>query len=304
MYELIIIGGGIAGISAAVYAQRAGLACMLLEAANLGGQLSYIDTVENYPGFVRVSGYDLAQSLSAQIDHLRIPVAYKKVNGITYTDAAFRVQTEREEFFSRTIIVATGAIPQKLGLNREEFYEGKGISYCAVCDGFFFKNKTVAVVGGGNTALEEALYLSSLAKKVYLVHRRDRFRGFPSLADKVKDFPAIEILFNSVVTAYQGETRLERVTLKDAVTGETRTVTVDGLFVAIGYAPKTDAVPASIQKDETGFIITDESYATSCPGAFACGDCRKRQVRQLVTAASEGAQAALSAYEYIKNTQT
>lgn len=299
MYDAVVIGGGIAGISAAVYAQRANLHFVLIEAFNLGGQLASISHIENYPGFTTVSGYDLMQALRSQIDHLKIPLLHKKAIGIEKKDGLFTVVLEDERVTAKAVIIATGAAPQKLGIEGEERFEGKGISYCAVCDGFFFKDKIVGVVGGGNTALEDALYLSGISAQVYLIHRRDQFRGFPSLAEQVAKTPNITVILNSVVQTYQGGDTLEGIGIKNVQSGSTRSLRLDGLFVAAGYAPKTAFLPSFIQKDEKGFIITGAQGAASCKGVFACGDCRKREVRQLITAASEGAVAALSAYEYL-----
>lgn len=299
MYEAAVIGGGIAGISAAVYAQRANLHFVLIETLNLGGQLSFIDRIENYPGLSAVSGYDFMQALRVQVEHLRIPLLHKKVVGIEKNGPLFTVIFEDGSITAKTVIIATGAAPQKLGIPGEERFEGKGISYCAVCDGFFFKDKIVGVVGGGNTALEDALYLAGIARNVYLIHRRDQFRGFPSLVEKVRNTPNITLVLSSVVQEYQGKDALASIVTKNVHNGKVNSLPVDGLFVAVGYMPKTGFLPSFIQRDEKGFIVTDEQGMTSCRGIFACGDCRKRRVKQLITAASEGAVAALSAYEYL-----
>jgi len=299
MYDVAIVGGGIAGISAAVYARRSNLHFVFIEALNLGGQLASISRIENYPGFIAVSGRDFMQALRSQVEHLKIPLLHKKAIGIEKNDNLLTVVLEDERMTVKAVILATGAAPQKLGIEGEGRFEGRGISYCAVCDGFFFKNKVVGVVGGGNTALEEALYLAGISAQVYLIHRRDQFRAFPSLAEAVAKTANITVLLDSVVQAYQGGDTLESIVIKNVQSGSTRSLRLNGLFVAAGYLPNTAFLPPFIQRDEKGFIVTDEQGMTSCRGVFACGDCRKRGVRQLITAASEGAVAALGAYQYL-----
>jgi len=302
MRDLVIIGGGIAGISAALYATRASLDFVLLEGLNLGGQLSFIEKVENYPALTALSGYEFIQSLCKQLEHFSVPVLNKKALTVQQQEpGSFLVRCTDEQFACRSVVVATGAAPQKLGVAEEGRFEGKGISYCAVCDGYFYKNKVVAVIGGGNTALEEALYLSRIAREVILVHRRDAFRGFPSLVQQVRKTTNISVRYNSIVHACQGQEALQAIVLADVKTGAQNTVPLSGMFVAIGYVPNTECVASLVTLDEKGFILTDDRLAASCPGVFACGDCRKRPVKQLITAAAEGASAALRAFEYLKD---
>ena len=304
MRDIVVIGGGIAGVSAALYAARTNVSLLLVEGGNIGGQLSYIASVENYPGLPPVSGYDLIQNLNAHLNHFSIEVMSKKVTALRIQDDRFYVGLENGGIPCRSVIVATGARPQELGVPGETALTGKGISYCAVCDGFFFKQKTIAVVGGGNTALEEALYLARIAKKVFVIHRRDAFRGFPALAEKVRNTPNIEILWNTTVEECRGKDFLEEAVVKNTRTGIVSTVALQGLFIAVGYVPQTGFLPENVNRDGKGFIVTDGNYATSVAGIYACGDCRQRPLKQLITAAAEGAQAAMSAYAFLTDHQT
>lgn len=300
MYDLAIIGGGIAGVSAAVYARRTNVSVVLCEGLSIGGQLSYIESVENYPGLTPISGFDFIQHLQAQLNHFSIEVITKNVTSVNPYDRTFLVSFAGGGIQARSVVVAVGAQPQKLGVTGEALFTGKGVSYCAVCDGFFYKNKVVGVVGGGNSALEEALYLSRIAQKVLLIHRRDSFRGFPALVDKVEANPAIQIMRDSVVEECVGQEALSAVTVKNVKNGTRQNVPVHGLFIAVGYVPQTAFIPNTVRRDDKGFIVTDDRYRTSCPGIFACGDCRQRPVKQLITAAAEGAGAALNAYDFLK----
>lgn len=305
MRDVVIIGGGIAGISAALYATRASLDFVLLEGVNLGGQLSFIEKVENYPAMATMSGYEFIQSLCKQLEYFSVPVLSKKAESVQQQkDGSFLVQCSDEQISCRSVLISTGAVPQKLSLAEESRFEGKGISYCAVCDGYFYKNKIVAVVGGGNTALEEALYLSRIAREVIIVHRRDAFRGFPSLVQQIQKTSNISVRYNSVVHACHGQEVLQEVVVSDVKTGVKTSIPLSGMFVAIGYVPNTECVAFLVTRDEKGFIVTDERLAASCPGVFACGDCRQRPVKQLITAAAEGASAALRAYEYLKGRES
>ncbi|MBD3246418.1 MAG: NAD(P)-binding protein [Candidatus Omnitrophica bacterium] len=299
--ELAIIGGGIAGVSSAVYAQRAGLECALFEANTIGGQLLWMETVDNYVGVdAGIRGLQLAESLKKNIQDLEIPFFPHAVKAVTPEEDSFVLTTDKGPVQTRGIVVATGARFRTLGVPGEEELTGKGVSYCAVCDGFFFRKKKVLVVGGGNTAVEEALYLAQFAGQVTLVHRRDRLRAMRSLQEKLFSQENVEILYSRTVEEIQGEGAVNGALLKHAETGENEVLPADGIFVAIGVTPVTELVRGLVDTDKGGFILTDQEMATSRTHIWSCGDCRKRPLRQLITAASEGAIAALSVYRSLR----
>ena len=300
MYDVAIVGGGIAGITAALYAKRANLKIVLIEKLTIGGQLSFIDTVENYPGFSRISGREFTNALSAQIKALSVEVIRENVVSVKNDKKVFEISTRKNAVLAKALIIATGASPRSLGVKGEKELAGKGVSYCAVCDGFFFKDKKVSVIGGGNTALEEALYLSSIAKEVYVIHRRNEFRGFPLLSEKVRNTDNIILLMDSVLKEIKGSQKVEELSVENVKSKKITLINTDGVFIAVGYAPSTEFLKGFLSLDEQGFIVTDSGYMTSEKGVFACGDCRKRNVKQLITAASEGAEAAINAYNYLK----
>jgi len=300
MSDLIIIGGGIAGITAAIYAKRSGLDFILLEDKIAAGQINYIDRIDNYPGVKPgISGAEFSAQLTDQLSDLEITIENEKVESIEKDSGNFNIQTSGKKLSAKTIIIATGAYPQNLGLEQENEFKGKGVSYCAVCDGFFYRNKTIAVVGGGNSACEEALYLSNIAKKVYLIHRRDKLRAFDYLANLVINKNNIEMLWNSIISDLKGNQTLEKIVVTNTLTQKETSIDAQGLFVAIGYKPNTEIFKNIINLDDNGFIITDQKMKTSTKGIFACGDCIKKDLRQLITSAAEGALAAISAYSYL-----
>lgn len=299
IYDVIIIGGGTAGLSAAVYGARAGKSVLLLEATVCGGQIINSPNVENYPGIRGISGYDFAAALYGQAISAGAEIRFSAVSGIE--DGAVKtVFTEKERFSAKAIILATGAKSRPLGLEREQELIGKGISYCATCDGAFFRGKAVAVVGGGNTALEDAITLSDLCAEVFIIHRRAEFRGEEKLLDILKEKPNVKILTDTVVTGLFGE-RLEKLSLKNVVTEETSELAVSGLFIAVGQVPQNSAFAPLIALDGQGYIIAGEDCRTNVGGIFAAGDCRVKKVRQLATAAADGATAALEAAEYVNS---
>ena len=300
MYDIIIIGAGPAGLTSAIYAKRANKNVLVLEAKNYGGQIINTLDIENYPANEHISGFDFATNLYNQAKNLGAEIKYEKVVDINNLGKEKEVITTKNTYKTKTIIIATGSENRKLGLPNEDEFASKGISYCATCDGAFYKEKTVAVVGGGNTALEDALYLADLASKVYLIHRRDEFRGEESTINLLKEKDNIEFLYNSNVTKLNTKDRLEsiEVTSND---GETRTIDVDALFIAIGRIPENQNFAKLINLDDAGYIISNEYCHTNVEGIFVAGDNRVKELRQLVTATSDGAISAVEAIKYINS---
>lgn len=297
MYDLIILGAGPAGLTAGIYAARGGLNAVIVESKAVGGQAALTAEIENYPGFASVSGYELVSLMQAQCEALGVsfvfdaPVALSLDGGVKRVDTAYSGTLE-----ARAVILAMGALPRTLGIERESELMGGGVSYCATCDGAFFRGKPVAVVGGGNTAVEDALYLEKFASEVYLIHRRDALRADAILADRVKN-SGVHIVWDSVVTALEGDKKLQSVTLKNVKSGDTSSLAVNGLFVAVGQKPATEGL-TGVELDG-GYIVTDSEMRTSLPGVFAAGDVRKKTLRQVVTAAADGAVAAESAIKFL-----
>ncbi|MBP5608776.1 MAG: thioredoxin-disulfide reductase [Lachnospiraceae bacterium] len=297
MTDIIIIGAGTAGLSAAIYALRAGKSVLLMEQLTYGGQIINTPEVENYPGIKSISGFDFAQGLYEQAEALGAELKYEQVTGIEDGEVK-KVKTSGGEYECKAIILATGAKNRPLGLDKETEFIGSGISYCATCDGAFFKGRVVAVNGGGNTALEDALFLSNYCKKVYLIHRRDEFRGEVKQVEKLKEKENIEFVLNSTITELLGESELKGVKVHDKVSGEDKDLELDGLFIAIGQMPENAAFAPLIELDKGGYIVAGEDCKTNVEGIFAAGDCRTKTVRQLTTAAADGAVAALAACAY------
>ena len=300
MYDIIIIGAGPAGLTAAIYARRASKNVLVLEAKSYGGQIINTLDIENYPVEAHISGFDFATKLYNQTKELGAEIKFEKVVDIKDKGQVKEVITTKNTYTSKAVIIATGSENRKLGIEKEAELIGKGISYCATCDGAFFRKKNVAVVGGGNTDLEDALYLSDLVNKVYLIHRRDEFRGEESTVRRLKEKENIEFVYNSNVTKLNANERLEsiEVTNKD---GSNRTIEVDGLFVAVGRIPENENFAKLINLDNSGYIIANEDCKTNVAGIFVAGDNRTKEVRQLVTATSDGAIAATAAIKYINN---
>ncbi len=301
-YDLIIIGAGPAGLTAAVYAGRGGLNTLVLERMSAGGHAAMTDAIENYPGFPEgISGAELAESMEKQAR--RFGASFKtvvEVSGLQHTDGVFRIKAGDETYVAKSVIVASGADPTKLGVAREGELIGRGVSYCAVCDGAFFKGAEVAVVGGGNSAVEEAIYLTRYAKKVYLIHRRDRFRADKILVDRVLSHPGIEVIMENVVEEIIGQTSVTAVKIKNVTTGKTKVLAIEGIFIYAGYRPNTDFLKGIVEMDGFGCIVTDAEMATGVPGLFAAGDVRSKGLRQVVTAAGDGATAAYWAEKHIE----
>ena len=299
MYDIVIIGAGTAGLSAAIFGVRAGKKVLVLEGASYGGQIINSPEVENYPGIAKISGFEFATSLYEQAENLGAEMDFARVLRIEKTGTDFIVYTEDREIPCHSVILATGAKNRPLGVEKEEQMVGAGVSYCATCDGAFFRGQKAVVVGGGNTALEDAEFLSNFCEKVYVIHRRDTFRGEQWLVDNLSKKENVEFVMDSVVTDIIGENSVEGVLVKNVQTGETTELEVKGLFVAIGQMPDNKPFESVIELDAGGYIKAQEDCQTSCEGIFAAGDCRTKGVRQLATAAADGAVAGLAACEYV-----
>lgn len=304
IYDAVVVGEGPAGITAALYLARAGSSVLLFEQLAPGGQVLMTEGLENYPGYPRgIKGYELADLFTAHLEGLNIERPRGEVSAISGSAGDFTIKAEANEdiYKARCVLVCSGARHRHLGLPREEELTGKGVSYCALCDGNFYRNLDVAVVGGGNAALEESLYLAKITKKVHLIHRRDSFRGNQVYQDKLNAMPdKVEIHYDTIVTALLGEKNLTGLRLKNIKTEAESDLPVDGVFIYIGFAPVTTFLPGELAKDEQGFIITDTEMRTSIPGIFAAGDIRSKMCRQVITAAGDGATAALAAFQFLE----
>jgi len=302
MHDVIIIGGGPAGYSAALYSARAGLDTLVLEKMTAGGQMASALSMENYPGFEEpIGGPDLALKMEKQARKFGAVVTFDTVTDLDLDSEIKVVKTENRTYYSKAVILCMGASPRTLGLPKEDILTGAGVSYCAVCDGALFRGRTVAVVGGGDTAAEDVLYLSRFCPRVYLVHRRDKLRASKILQKDLFNNKKIEFIWDSVIDELIGQSGLEGIRVKNLITGEKRVLDVEGLFVAIGTTPNTSLVSGKVSLDADGYIITDEKMLTNIPGVFAAGDVRSKYLRQVITAASDGAVAAYSAEHYINS---
>lgn len=299
MYDIGIIGGGTAGMTAAIYGQRAGKKTLIIEGGAFGGQITSSPNVENYPGIASVSGSEFSMNLLDQAVKLGAETVMEKVTGIREENGYKIVQTEGKEYTCRSVIIATGVTHRHLGVPGEERLTGVGVSYCATCDGMFFRGRDVAVVGGGSTALQDAEFLSNYCRKVYLIHRRDEFRGEDSIVKRLEKKENVEFILSAVVKEIAGENTVEKLILNKLKTGEQSELEVAGVFVAVGQIPQNDIFAETVKLDGNGFILAAEDCITSHPGIFAAGDCRTKEVRQLTTAAADGAVAALAAVKYI-----
>lgn len=299
MYDVIIVGAGPAGLTAAIYLCRAGKKVLVLEARSYGGSIINTLDIENYPGLFHVSGFDFADKLYNQAKDLGTEFKFEKVINII-NEKEKKVVTSKNEYTTQAIILATGSVNRKLGLEKEEELVGRGISYCATCDGAFYKGKVVAVIGGGNTALEDALYLSDIASKVYLIHRRDEFRGDEKTVKVLKSKNNLDFIYNSNIIKLYASDRLNSIDVENS-NGEITNIKIDGLFVAIGRIPENDCFKNIIDTDESGYVISNEDCKTNIDGIFVAGDNRKKDVRQLVTATSDGAIAAMEVIKYLRN---
>lgn len=299
MFDLVIIGGGPAGLTAGIYAQRARLKTVLLEKQMVGGQIAVSDVIENYPGFPSISGAELMEKFESHARGLGLEIRFNDVLDIAVDGDVKVIKTTEGEIRTKAVIIATGAKPKRLGVPGEKELTGKGVSYCATCDGPFFRNLKVVVVGGGDTAVKEAVYLSRLASKVYIIHRRDRFRAEKMHQEKMEATANIEMVTSHVLKEIKAENNLVKsVLLEDLKTGGSREIEAEGVFIFVGINPTTDF--ADVDKDEGGFIKTSPDMSTSTPGIFAAGDCRTTPLLQVATAVGDGAIAAASAIEYVE----
>lgn len=300
VYDMIIIGGGPAGYTAALYAARAGLDAVLIEKAGAGGQMALTDVIDNYPGFDEgIDGFTLGMKMKNGAERFGVKTILEQVNSVDFKKDVKAVNTAGKTYFAKTVVVSTGADPNELGVKNEREYIGKGIHYCAHCDGRFYKDKTVMVVGGGNTAVADALFLARFAKKVYVVHRRDTFRAEKILVDPLLHAENVEVLWNSVPVEFTAEERISGALIKNTVTNQEIKVPVDGVFVSIGRKPVTYFLEDSVSLDDKGYIIADETCRSSVDGVYAVGDVRTKPLRQIVTAAADGAVAVHFAVEYL-----
>ncbi len=299
MKDIIIIGGGPGGLTAAIYAKRAGCDITLFECMSPGGQVMTTPEIENYPGFVG-TGFDLSMKFYEQTTALGVDIQFENVKQLKKVDGGYSLICESgAEFTAKSVIVASGAKRRKLDIKGENEFTGRGVSYCATCDGNFFKNKVAVVVGGGNTAVEDAIYLSKLCSKVYLMHRRDAFRASRVLTERLPNHDNIELLLNTVPVEILGDDKVSKIVAKNKLTDELCEIETDAVFVAVGTVPETSFVPADVERDGGGYIITDSKCMTNFEGLYAIGDVRNTPLKQVITAAADGAVAATYAAEYI-----
>ncbi|MBR6627108.1 MAG: thioredoxin-disulfide reductase [Lachnospiraceae bacterium] len=300
MYDLVIIGSGPAGLSAAVYAKRAGLDTVVLEKDPMsGGQVLTTYEVDNYLGMPGINGFDMGMQFRAHADKLGVVFQEAEVTGIEDNGARIKILTEKDVLEAKAVLVATGARHAHLQVPGEEELSGMGVSYCATCDGAFFRNKTVAVVGGGDVALEDAIYLARFCSKVYLIHRRDELRGAKVLQEELLRLPNVEVLYSHIVSEIRGEDQVEALLIKDVKTDAERELPVNGVFVAVGIHPVSGLLKGLVEMDEQGYVLAGEDGRTTSAGIFVAGDIRKKPLRQIITAVADGANAVVSAAQYI-----
>ncbi|MFO8191190.1 MAG: thioredoxin-disulfide reductase [Bacillota bacterium] len=299
LFDLVILGGGPAGTTAALYGVRAGLSVAVIENKALGGEIVSTDRLDNFPAFPDgITGFEFGMLLEKQMDNLQVPVHYTQIEKVELKETIKKITTSAGLFEGRAVLFATGTEPNLLGVKGELELRGRGVSYCATCDAAFFRDKEIAVVGGGNAALEEAIFLDRFASKIYLIHRRDQFRGVKGLQDKVLSMPGIEVLWNTTVSKIEGEQKVDRLVIVQD--GQERELDVEGVFIYAGRRPNTEFLEKGIiETNESGYIITSEKMETSLPGVYAAGDIRRKFLRQVITAAADGAIAATAAAQYI-----
>lgn len=304
MYDAVIVGAGPAGITAALYLARSGCSVLLFEHMTPGGQVLLTEKLENYPGYPQgIKGYELADQFAAHLTGLESIVRPQgEVSSITghAGDFTIRAEADEDEYHARVVLVCSGARHRKLGLDKEDAFIGRGVSYCALCDGNFYRNQVVAVAGGGNSAMEESLYLANIASRVHLIHRRDAFRGLKVYEDRLMANDKVELHLNTVIEALEGEKELTGLALKNVQTGAQESLPVHGLFVYVGFVPQTGFLPEALERDTQGFLVTDTEMRTNVPGIFAAGDIRSKLCRQVITAAGDGATAAQAAFVFLE----
>lgn len=303
MYDMIIIGAGPAGMSAAVYGRRAGKSVLMIDGKGFGGQILNTPEVDNYPGFKQIPGFEFATNLYEQAAGLGAELIYEKATGIQDKGSSKIVTTDAGEYETKSIILATGARSRPLGLENEGKFTGFGVSYCATCDGAFYKGRDVAVIGGGNTALEDAEVLTGIANRVYLIHRRDSFRADQANVNRVSRKENLEMLLDTVPEELLGDSAITGLKVRNLKTDEEREISVQGVFVAVGQMPDNQDFENVAELDERGYVIAGEDCETGTEGIFVAGDCRTKKVRQLATATADGAVAALAAVEYINRSE-
>lgn len=300
IYDIIIVGGGPAGLTAAIYAGRAKLKILLIEKFAVGGTVNLTYEVKNYPGYTDVSGIELMQNMQQQALANEVNIINDEVVEYVLNEKIKKLICTNGTFYSKTVILCNGASAKKLGLKNEEEFLGKGISYCAICDGAFFRDGIVAVVGGGNTAVEDAIYLSSVAKKVYIICRNKQLKADKILVDSMKSKKNIKIFYNYEIESINGKDKLENLTIKDGLTGNNKKLKLDGLFIAIGRVPQSQGLPSYLKLTEQGYIITNENMETNLQGVYSAGDIRANSLGQIITACSDGAVASTRANQFLK----
>lgn len=299
-YDIAIIGGGPAGYSAALYCARAGFSTAVLEQLAPGGQMSTTSEIDNYPGFDdTIDGFDLAERMQRGAERFGAVTEFADVTSVQLTGETKLLKTSEGDFEARAVIIATGAAPRELGVAQEKELRGRGVAYCATCDGRMYKDKTVVVVGGGNTAAADAIFLAKLCKKVYLIHRRDSLRATKLYLDALQKMENVELVWNSKVKEFLHDAKVQGVVVENVQNGETRSIAAEGVFVAVGRVPNTEMFRGQLDLDNSGYIIADESTRTSVPGVYAIGDVRTKELRQIVTAAADGAVASHYIEEYL-----
>ena len=300
IYDMIVVGGGPGGYTAALYAARAGLDTVVLEKLSAGGQMALTQQIDNYPGFEEgVDGFELGEKMQAQAHRFGAVTEYAEVHGVDFTSDPKVIHTSEGAFYGRTVVIATGANPRELGLAGERELVGRGVAYCAACDGMAYRGKTVVVVGGGNSAVGDALLLSRIAKKVILVHRRDTLRATKVYHDQLRKAENVEFRWNSAVAQLLHQEKVTGVRLRNVLTGEEETLTCDGVFIGVGRKPVTDFLAGAVALDGSGYVVADETTAASVRGVYAVGDVRTKLLRQVVTAVADGAMAVHMAEEYL-----